>query len=130
VSRTRSREIAYRILFALGTMAENNVEVLLEMACEGETDKPTGMEREYINRVVKVAIEHMNEVDEVIKKLVRDPIERIFKTDLTALRLGIAEIKYTECNAPAVIKETVEIAKRYGTEKSAGFVNGVLAKAV
>jgi N utilization substance protein B len=100
----------------------------MELACEDET-LPAGVELEYINNLFKIAVEHQTEVDEIIKKHITGfTIERLNKTDLTALRLGIAEIKYTQIEKPVAINEAVEIAKRYGTEKSAPFVNGVLSK--
>ena len=54
---------------------------------------------------------------------------RMTKVDLTILRLAYYEIKYDE-NVPvaAAINEAVELAKKYGTENSASFVNGILAK--
>jgi len=53
------------------------------------------------------------------------------KIELTILRLAIYEIKFDE-DVPAgvAINEAVEIAKKFGQEESAGFVNGVLAKFV
>ena len=57
--------------------------------------------------------------------------ERMGKIELTILRLAIYEIKFDE-DVPAgvAINEAVEIAKKFGQEESAGFVNGVLAKFV
>ena len=53
------------------------------------------------------------------------------KVDLTIIRLAVYEIKFDE-DVPAgvAINEAVEIAKKFGQEESAGFVNGVLAKLV
>ena len=53
------------------------------------------------------------------------------KMDLAILRLAIYEIKYEESIPDKVsINEAVELAKQYGTDDSASFVNGVLAKFV
>ena len=56
---------------------------------------------------------------------------RIGKAELAILRLAVYEIKFDE-DVPAgvAINEAVEIAKKFGQEESAGFVNGVLAKFV
>ena len=55
--------------------------------------------------------------------------ERMMKVDLTVIRLAVYEMKYDE-NIPVgvAINEAVELAKRYGTDQSPSFVNGVLAK--
>ena len=51
------------------------------------------------------------------------------KVDLTLLRLAVYEIKFEEdIPTKVAINEAVELAKRYGTDSSPAFVNGVLAK--
>ena len=53
------------------------------------------------------------------------------KVDLSIIRLAVYEMKYEEDIPKKVsINEAVELAKRYGTDDSASFVNGVLAKFV
>ena len=100
----------------------------LEIACDDD-ERPTGPELEYINKLYAVATEHMVNIDEIISKLASGfTFDRIYKTDLAALRLGIAEMKYTDIAGPVAINAAVEIAKKYGTDKSGAFVNGILAK--
>ena len=51
------------------------------------------------------------------------------KVDLTLIRLAVYEIKFEEEVPTGVaINEAVELAKNYGTDDSASFVNGILAK--
>jgi len=53
------------------------------------------------------------------------------KVDLTIIRLAFFEIKFDEDIPTGVaINEAVELAKRYGTDESPSFINGVLAKLV
>ena len=53
------------------------------------------------------------------------------KVDLTILRLAVYEIKYDDTIPTKVsINEAVELAKKYGTEKSGSFVNGVLSRII
>ena len=53
------------------------------------------------------------------------------KVDLTLIRLAVYEMKYEEDVPVGVaINEAVELAKSYGTDDSASFVNGILAKLV
>jgi N utilization substance protein B len=101
---------------------------LLELSTDGG-ELPVGLEYDYITNLYKAAAENLDDIDRIITDKSRDfTLDRIFKTDLTAIRMGIAEIKYTETNRVVVINETVEIAKKYGTDKSGGFVNGILAQ--
>ena len=54
---------------------------------------------------------------------------RMGKVDLTILRLAVYEIRYDDSVPTGVaINEAVELAKKFGQEASAGFVNGILAK--
>ena len=67
------------------------------------------------------------EVDYIVRKT-----EKIMgKVDLTIIRLAVYEMKFDEDIPVSVaINEAVELAKRYGTENSPAFINGVLAKMI
>lgn len=60
------------------------------------------------------------------------PIEQIAPIDLAILRLAIWELLYKKSKEPykAVIDEAVEISKQFGSQSSAGFINGVLGSLV
>lgn len=51
---------------------------------------------------------------------------RVFKIDSALLYLAVAEIYYVKTPAPVVINEVVELAKKYSTDKSSKFINGIL----
>ena len=58
-------------------------------------------------------------------------LNRIGKVELTLLRMALYEMRYDEQTPEKVaINEAVELAKKYGADASAGFINGVLAKLV
>ena len=129
LSRKQSREIAYKLLFQLTSDIQCDVlnNESLEIVCGCE--KPSGPELEYIQKLCAAAKNNLVVIDEIIKNHSKGfAFDRVFKTDLTALRMGIAEVKFFE-GTPAVVavNEAVEIAKKYGTEKSGSFVNGILA---
>lgn len=78
----------------------------------------------------KGIINHQKEIDDLIKKHApKFPIEKIAKTDLCILRLGIYELTI-EKKLPhkVVINEAVELAKELSGEHSYGFINAVLGK--
>lgn len=59
------------------------------------------------------------------------PIEKINKIDLAILRLAVYELLIEKETPPKVIvDEAVEIAKEYGSESSASFINGALGKLI
>ena len=58
-------------------------------------------------------------------------LNRMGKAELTILRIAVYEMRYDDKVPEKVaINEAVELAKKYGNDSSAGFVNGVLAKLV
>jgi len=53
-------------------------------------------------------------------------IDRMAVTDRNTLRLGAFELLHTDAPGPVVVNESVEVAKRFGSSESAGFVNAIL----
>jgi N utilization substance protein B len=73
-------------------------------------------------------IEHSGELDEMIVKKIKNwELDRIALIDRIVLRMGICELKYFPEIPPKVsINEAIELAKKFSTERSGKFVNGVL----
>ncbi len=66
-------------------------------------------------------------LDEALSPRTRNwTLQRMAVTDRNCLRLGAFELLHTETPGPVVVNEIVEVAKRYGSEESAGFVNAIL----
>ena len=74
--------------------------------------------------------DHHDEIDALISKnLDKWSIERIAKTDLAILRTAVAEMLYVESIPVSVsINEAVNLAKKYGDDRSYAFINSVLGK--
>ena len=88
-------------------------------------------DKDFTNELVKAYIEHKTEIENIIEKyLVGYEKDRVYKIDLAVLSLALVEILYCKTPAPVVINECVEIAKAYSTEKSASFINGILASII
>lgn len=77
---------------------------------------------------LKPVIAELDAIDRFITASAPEwPISQINRVDLAVLRLAIFELTVTKKEPPRVIiDEAVELAKKYGSEKSPGFVNGVL----
>lgn len=73
-------------------------------------------------------IKHLDHVDNLISQAAPErPIEKIAKVDLAILRLAVYELVIDKSQPPKVIiDEAVELAKEYGGEGSAPFINGAL----
>ena len=56
--------------------------------------------------------------------------ERLYKVDLSILLLATYEILYTDIPFKVSVNEAVELAKTYSTEKSAAYINGILASII
>ena len=84
----------------------------------------------YIDGKYEKIMEKLSEIDEAIAgKATGWTIERMGKIELTILRLAVYEILYDEEIPTSVaINEAVELAKKFGRDESAAFVNGVLSK--
>lgn len=138
MSRTLAREAAFKALFQLdfnrGETGE--LETYEELAIEGavENAKESGrLTREnlgYVDGTVKGVMARLDEIDALIKSFLRSDwtLERLATADRNILRLAAFELKFAEKKIPAgiVINEAVELAKKYGTDDSPRFVNGVL----
>jgi len=86
--------------------------------------------RQFADPLIRGALEHREEIDQCIKKCVQNwDLPRIAAVDRNILRLAIYEMLYREDIPPVVtINEAVEIAKKFSTQDSGRFVNGILDK--
>lgn len=124
-SRRKGREAALQILFQMDVsghsceQAIRNYWATLAAGREGE---------EFANGLVRGWWDAREETDTIIREVSRHwRIERMTRVDRNILRLATYELKNLE-DVPArvTLNEAVELAKRFGSEGSAGFVNGVL----
>lgn len=130
MNRKLAREMAVCFLFQIEFQRENikeQVEDFLESYGEVKYDK------DYFLEVINGVMNSLKEIDEVIETNAKDDwtIDRISKTDLPILRVAIFEIKHREDIPVGVsINEAVELAKKFGNDHSAKFINGLLGKVV
>lgn len=86
--------------------------------------------RSFADPLIRGALEHRGEADTLIKKHAKNwELHRIAAVDRNVLRLAIYEMLYREDIPPIVsINEAVDIAKKFSTQDSGKFVNGILDK--
>lgn len=87
-------------------------------------------DRAYIEQKVQDIFVHLEEIDRIIDESARGwKTSRMAKVELSLIRLAVYEIRFEEEIPTGVaINEAVELAKLYGEENSASFVNGILAR--
>jgi N utilization substance protein B len=84
----------------------------------------------FLKKLFFGTVEHLHELDQIITDHLENwSLDRLANIDRNLLRIAVYEMKYMEDVPYTVsINEAVEIAKRFGDEKSSRFINGVLAK--
>ena len=124
-ARTTGREAALQMIFALEANGGSAERVINQFWRETPGD-PEG--REYAERMVRGVASDLEKVDGAIRKASTNwRLERMARVDRNVLRLGAWELAQTDDVPRAVIlDEAVELAKRFGSEDSGSFVNGVL----
>jgi len=125
--RRLSRELALKVLFQVDLVNANMEESLKYIF---ENNKFPEEVREFTLIIVKGVISNLIEIDKTIKDYTDNwSLERITNIDRNILRIAIYEILHTKDIPKSVsINEAVELAKKYGTNSSFSFVNGVLGK--
>lgn len=148
MNQSRRREETFKRLFMSQFYPDEGYADVVKASDELETLDPEAEIRPYIepelgngigeadlkliNDKVEAIRAHLTDIDALINENVTGwKTSRMAKVDLTILRLAVYEIKYDDTIPTKVsINEAVELAKKYGTEKSGSFVNGVLSRII
>ena len=143
MTRRQIREEIFKIIFQADFHAQEDLpeQVDLFLQDESEPEKETEefpvksdkeLEQEkYIADKSSDIFAHVEEIDAIIDEAVEGwKTSRMAKVDLSLIRLAVYEIRYEKLPKGIAINEAVELAKTYGTDQSAGFVNGVLARSM
>ena len=127
MSRKKNREEAFKLLYQTEINKEDYLGQLEYYFSENDVAPEVA---EYITDLVAGVNVRIKEIDECIESYLASSwrIGRISRVDLAILRMGYYEIKYRD-DVPkgAAINEAVELAKKYGSESSGKFINGILA---
>jgi len=123
--RTRARERALQALYQIDVAAEGIDEAL---AGFWKSFEPVEREvREMAEALVRGVAEHRRAVDEAIEEASSNwRLDRMARVDRNVLRLAVYELLETEVPVKVVINEAIELGKKFGSESSGAFVNGVL----
>ncbi|MBR2384776.1 MAG: transcription antitermination factor NusB [Clostridia bacterium] len=124
--RRDSREAVYKILFAELFSGETDVEFDKLIFAE---QKLTADDCTFANQLLTTIREHKQEINDLISTFSKGyKFERIYSTDKCALIIAVCELKYFD-DIPSIVSidEALSLVRKYSTEESLNFVNGVLA---
>jgi N utilization substance protein B len=125
--RRAARELALKFLYQTEFIS-NSPDSELNSFCERANVSEEI--QDFTQTLIKNIFIHKKEVDGLLKKISANWVpDRMAMIDKNILRLGICELLFDSTTPPkVVINEAVEIAKKFGTEESPDFINGILDK--
>jgi N utilization substance protein B len=124
-ARRHAREVAFRVAYQSDLTGDRVADV---WESRREEERLSDDQSQLVGDVLAALEARGTEVDAALREAAEKwPLERLAATDRSVLRTAIAELM-GRAGTPArvVLDEAIEIARRYGSEESGRFVNGVL----
>lgn len=138
MSRRQAREIALQTLFQLdmnpiddGADVSKARQAAIEVAVSAadETVKLSSNDKKFLLELVNGTECNLEEIDEIISDKSKEwKLNRMMGVDRSITRMAVYELKFREekLTPNIIINEAVELAKKFGTDESSRFVNGIL----
>jgi transcription antitermination factor NusB len=123
--RSRARELTMQALYQLDVQGDDILGHLEKFFFESDTDN---FIRKLASDWTKGTWENLKQCDEFItNSTIKWEFARLSPVDRSILRLSVYQLKFCPDIPPKVIiNEAIELAKKFSTDKSPAFVNGVL----
>ncbi|MFA6956645.1 MAG: transcription antitermination factor NusB [Thermoanaerobaculia bacterium] len=124
-ARRKARELALQMLFQ-HDIAGNDPSEIIETFEDIQRVRPNI--REFAIKVFRGTLEKQTDIDKILVEQTENwRIERMAVVDRNLIRMAIYEMLYLDDTPKLVIlDEAIEIGKRFGTNKSSQFINGIL----
>jgi N utilization substance protein B len=126
MKRRKAREHALQILFQLDIRKEKpSARVLKHFWAEYDPDEEV---KTFAEEIVNGTFKHFKKINEIIHDCAKNwSLDRMAVVDRNVLRMAVYEILYRmDIPTSVTINEAIEIAKKFGTDDSGAFVNGIL----
>jgi N utilization substance protein B len=125
-ARRRARAIILQALYEIDSASHNAQEVVSHLLSDKELSEDNNV---FVRETVSGVIRNKQQLDEHIKRFAPAwPISQLSSVDRNILRLAIFELLFdNKVPVSIAINEAVELAKKFGSDNSARFVNGVLS---
>ena len=129
MKRSSMREQVFKILFRLEFNSVDELPQQEDLFFSSGDFTATDKDRAYITDKVNRIVAKLPDIDrELSEKMKGWTLERVGRVELAILRLGVYEIRYDgDIPEGVAISEAVELATKFGSDKSGAFVTGVLA---
>lgn len=128
MSRRVAREELFKITFE-AELNEVKVDEVLNDYLQRDDVKLSDNEKAFVEKYVKgMAINQEAIIDTLKNNITGWSLERIGNVEKALLKISTYEILFEDVPTEIIVNEVVELAKKYGDEKSHEFINGVLAK--
>jgi N utilization substance protein B len=123
MKRHTAREKALQALFQVDVGGIDPQEAINNVVGEEEIDS-------FLQQLVFGVVNHQEEIDQLLRdNLEKWRLERVANVDRSILRMATYEMKYMDDIPVSVtMDEAIELAKKFGDDKSSRFINGVLSK--
>ncbi|ANB57651.1 transcription antitermination factor NusB [Anoxybacillus sp. B7M1] len=124
MKRHTAREKALQALFQIDVGHIEPEEAIQNVIKKEEEADP------FLRQLVFGVMEHQTEIDALLSDhLEKWTLQRVANVDRAILRMATYEMKYTEdVPVKVILDEAIELAKKFGDDKSGRFINGVLSK--
>jgi N utilization substance protein B len=132
MSRRELREQIFKLLFRIEFNSEEEMKTQCELFFDDPEREFNEEDTKYIQEKYDSIYSKLNEIDGLIDSKAKGwSSDRMGKVELTIIRLAVYEIMFDDdVPSKVAINEAVELAKKFGQDKSSGFINAVLAKFV
>jgi N utilization substance protein B len=124
-ARRKARELALQMLFQ-HDMSGNEPDMIITTFEDLQKSKPNT--REFATKIFRGTVAHLIEIDDIIQQQAENwRLSRMAVVDRNIIRMSVYEFLH-ESDTPklVIIDEAIEIAKKFGTQKSSQFINGIL----
>jgi len=123
--RRKSRESALQVLYQLDITKQGGPKAIPQWQTHFSSSREKD---EFTERIVLGVLEHIREIDQLIERFSENwRLDRINFIDRNILRMAIFELLYCDEIPPKVtLNEAIDLGKKYGSEDSGSFINGIL----
>ena len=124
-ARRKARELALQMLYQFD-LSGNGPDIIIEMFEDLQKSKPNT--REFAEKIFRGTVSYLADIDGMIQAQADNwRISRMAVVDRNIIRMSIYEFLHeTDTPKLVVIDEAIEIAKKFGNDKSSQFINGIL----
>ena len=124
-ARRKARELALQMLYQ-HDVSGNAPDMIISTFDDLQKSKPNT--REFATKIFKGTVDHIEKIDEMIQAQADNwRLSRMAVVDRNIIRLSVYEFLHeSETPKLVVIDEAIEIAKKFGNDKSSQFINGIL----